>query len=262
MFEDDVWRQYLIEDLRDLPSNVFQICQYGFTEIFNNVIDHAEARTATLYLKKGAEIELSILDDGIGIFEKIQKYENLHDPRESLLHLSKGKFTTDPKKHTGQEIFFTSRVFDRFTIVSNNLSYMRYGEEDWFFEELPTYEPGTYVDMRINRGSHKTLAEIFQRYTSGDDLSFNKTHALVQLSKHKDEPYISRSQAKRLLINLEKFQSITLDFKDVEVVGQGFVDEVFRVFRNDHPNINLDYINANPSVEFMIKRGLANEKSH
>lgn len=67
---------------------------------------------------------------------------------------------------------------------------------------------------------------------------------------------MSRSQAKRVILGLEKFQQITLDFSGVRFVGQGFVDEVFRVFKRAHPNSTINYINANSDVTFMIQRGL------
>ncbi len=67
---------------------------------------------------------------------------------------------------------------------------------------------------------------------------------------------ISRSQAKRLTSGFERFVDITLDFDRVEAVGQGFVDELFRVYQQAHPEIRFHYINANENVEFMIKRGL------
>lgn len=87
-------------------------------------------------------------------------------------------------------------------------------------------------------------------------IGFSKTHALVQLSKHKDEFFIYRSQAKRLLLNLDKFLYITLDFKGVASVGQGFVHHVFRIFKNHHPQIQIDYKNANENITFMIQRGI------
>jgi hypothetical protein len=47
-----------------------------------------------------------------------------------------------------------------------------------------------------------------------------------------------------------------LDFRGVESVGQGFVDEVFRVFATAHPEVRLVPANISPPVEFMITRGL------
>jgi hypothetical protein len=42
-------------------------------------------------------------------------------------------------------------------------------------------------------------------------------------------------------------------------VGQGFVDEVFRIFQKKHPNIKIEFTNANEDVRFMIERGLPDQ---
>jgi STAS-like domain of unknown function (DUF4325) len=39
-------------------------------------------------------------------------------------------------------------------------------------------------------------------------------------------------------------------------VGQGFVDELIRVWPNTHPDKSVIPINMNAAVEFMITRGL------
>jgi hypothetical protein len=65
--------------------------------------------------------------------------------------------------------------------------------------------------------------------------------------------YVSRSEAKRLLHNLERFSEIELDMRDVVSVGQGFADEVFRVFANKHPGILIQSINSGDAVEAMIQ---------
>lgn len=79
---------------------------------------------------------------------------------------------------------------------------------------------------------------------------------IVKLAQLDGERFISRSQAKRLTLGLEKFKRVVLDFSKVETVGQGFVDEVFRVFQNKHKDIEITYENANENVEFMIKRSV------
>jgi len=80
---------------------------------------------------------------------------------------------------------------------------------------------------------------------------------IISLSKIGSETLISRSQAKGIVLGLEKFNYVTLDFDGIRLAGQGFVDEVFRVFANAHPDTKITYINANADVEFMIKRGFA-----
>ncbi|MBQ6421232.1 MAG: STAS-like domain-containing protein [Clostridia bacterium] len=59
---------------------------------------------------------------------------------------------------------------------------------------------------------------------------------------------VSRSQAKRLCARLEGFREVSLDFADVEWIGQGFADQVFRVFQNENPEIRLLPLNMNRDV--------------
>jgi hypothetical protein len=54
---------------------------------------------------------------------------------------------------------------------------------------------------------------------------------------------------------LERFREIVMDFQGVEGVGQGFVDEVFRVWTRTHPHITITPINMSPLVKIMIQRG-------
>jgi len=100
------------------------------------------------------------------------------------------------------------------------------------------------------------LINIFQAYQDDESLEFNKTDILVSLAPLYGSRLISRSQAKRVTQHLEQFTSITLDFKHVESVGQGFVDELFRVYQNTRPTFLIKYSNANEDVEYMIKRVL------
>jgi hypothetical protein len=68
---------------------------------------------------------------------------------------------------------------------------------------------------------------------------------------------LARSEARRILSGLEKFHVVTLDFDRVETVGQGFADEIFRVFTNSFPKIKIVPINMNKEVQFMVTRAVA-----
>src|ERR1017187_4376752 len=114
MTEDSAWSE-VGQQLGPLPENVRDIWHYGFTEMFNNAIDHSGATFAHVSMKKtAASTEIAIDDFGVGIFRKIQEALSLSDERHAVLELAKGKFTTDPKRHSGEGIFFTSRSFDDF----------------------------------------------------------------------------------------------------------------------------------------------------
>lgn len=241
-----------------LADNLKIIFAYGFTEIFNNALDHS--RGSRIIVKTDYENKswiLTISDDGMGIFKSIFSYFKLDDIRESVLQLNKGKMTTDPVRHSGEGIFFTSKVFDRFEIYANELYFLKDNlENDWSLSAHMPVKKGTSIIMTIGDKSKTSLIDIFKKYQDPETLAFDRTDIVVELSKIEDEILISRSQAKRITLGLEKFKHVTLDFSGIKLVGQGFVDELFRVYSNAHPEITFHYINANSDVEFMIKRGL------
>ncbi|MEK7246505.1 MAG: STAS-like domain-containing protein, partial [Pseudomonadota bacterium] len=47
---------------------------------------------------------------------------------------------------------------------------------------------------------------------------------------------------------------VILDFEGVPQIGQAFADEIFRVFRQDHPGIDIFAIRTNPEVAETIER--------
>lgn len=106
--------------------------------------------------------------------------------------------------------------------------------------------------------TERTTKEIFDEYTS-DDFVFNKTKITVHLAKdYLGHDFVSRSLAKRILMNVEKFKIIILDFENIDNIGQGFADEVFRVFKNKNPDITIVPVNMNEEIEFMINRAMKN----
>ena len=251
--EDKVWREHIRPLMNGLPTNVLSICQYGFTEIVNNAIDHSEGTILIVGLERTYKnIALRIIDNGVGIFNKIQKELNLDDPIHAILELSKGKLTTDPVHHTGEGIFFASRMFDKFTIISGKLYFSYQGEIDWLLEDNQEFSEGTGITLEISIFSKRTTQQVFDRYTTAGDYGFSKTHVPVFLATYGDENLISRSQAKRLLTRFEKFREIILDFANVTFIGQAFADEVFRVFQTQNPGVHLVPINMSKQVKKMI----------
>jgi hypothetical protein len=50
--------------------------------------------------------------------------------------------------------------------------------------------------------------------------------------QYEGESLMSRSQARRLMNRFDRFSEVVLDFTGVNFIGQGFADEIFRVFAN------------------------------
>lgn len=256
--EDVVWRNDIVSLLGELPNNVIDIWHYGFTEILNNAIDHSSGQSVVVQVKKTAlNCEIAIYDNGEGIFKKIQRELNLHDERHAVLELAKGKLTTDPDNHTGEGIFFSSRMFDDFRILSGNVYFSHTHDEveDWIIENQRD-QTGTGVFMELKNNTTRTTKQIFDNFTSDEDYGFTKTVVPVRLAQYGDEKLVSRSQAKRLLDRVDKFRTVIFDFDEVDSIGQAFADEVFRVFQHHHPDIELIYIKASKSVQDMINRAI------
>ena len=250
--EDVVWRREVSRKLSEsIPENIRNICHFGFTEMLNNVIDHSEGKKAEVdVIRTPVSIRLYVKDDGVGIFRKIQTSLNLEDERHAILELSKGKLTTDPQHHTGEGIFFTSRAFDRFRIVSGHLYFSHSTESgDWLLTRDEEKEVGgTTVIMEIDLNSKRQLRHVFDSFAPPDDFGFSKTVVPVMLAQYGEDNLVSRSQAKRLLARFDRFKEVILDFKGVNSIGQAFADEVFRVFPDQHPAIRLIPINMNKQV--------------
>src|SRR3989344_4156324 len=241
---------------KQAPENGQSIISYAFSEMLNNAIEHSASK----------DIEVQIIDDdrnlkfivndfGVGVFRNVIKKRHLRNEFEAMQELLKGKTTTAPQAHSGEGIFFTSKVADRFVLESfvhrlvvDNLV------NDVFFEEQKPSKAGTRVIFLISKKSRRHLIDIFRQYeTDPEKHAFDKTEIRVRLYTM-GNVYISRSQARRILAGLNKFQSVVFDFNRVPTVGQAFADEIFRVFRNSHPKIMLEAVNMNEGVKFMVER--------
>ena len=255
--EHHIWQLRVLPLLEGLPRNILGICSHGFTEMLNNVVDHSASIKCLIGIRRNyADVEFLIRDYGIGIFEKIQRDFGLADPRDALLQLSKGKLTSDKTRHSGEGIYFTSRMFDRFQIASRSLFYERNRQEDddWLIEtgDRNSSPDGTRVYLRISTDITWTRQDVFDKYL-GNRIGFGTTHVPVKLGLYPDGELVSRSQAKRILARFENFSEVLLDFDGVPTIAQPFADEIFRVFNLEHPDINVVAVRTSSRVRKMIE---------
>ena len=196
-----------------------------------------------------------IFDPKILVRENLEKLEGIVKKLESgevplddaIKELFKGKVTTNTTNHSGEGIFFTSQIMDKFYISSSNRIFTRSKLEN---DTLKcSNNNGTLVFMTLANRTRKSVSDVFNKYSSVDE-GFNKTE--VNIKSVFDNDPISRSQAKRLCQGLEKFDEIILDFEGVDFIGQGFAHQLFVVFQNLYPNIIIETENTNDNVLLMI----------
>lgn len=263
--KDDLVNKTLDEDLvlgeikrstiifNGLKENIAHILSYAFTEMLNNAIEHSNSEKIFYEIKRsGNELTFEIKDSGVGIFTNIENKFGLSNELEAIQELVKGKSTTDPKHHSGEGIFFTSKIADELILSSHKTKLIFDNKQDDIAVGDIRSIQGTRVEFSIGTDSKKDLQKLFEEFST-NAMEFDKTRVRVSLFAGGVE-YISRSQARRLMINLDKYNVIELDFKGINSIGQGFADQVFRVFQGDHPEIVIKALNCIPVVDFMIAR--------
>ena len=239
----------LAKQISHLSENIQQIWAYAVSEMVNNVIDHSSAEHMEIIVEQNyLQTSVLIIDDGVGIFEKIKKHFSLPGLDEAICELFKGKLTTDEVNHSGEGIFFTSRMMDNFLISSSGKTFTTSKYNNDSIIDMDDITNGTCVLMSLSNFTHKSAREVFDLYS---DVDGGFTTTRIPLKNIFDSAPVSRSQAKRLCNRLEKFEEVILDFEGISWMGQGFAHQIFAVFKNANPDITIKPINMNESVENM-----------
>jgi anti-sigma regulatory factor (Ser/Thr protein kinase) len=239
-----------------LKDNVRSIFDYAFSEMLNNAIEHSMSKFIEIMVcKKDNRLSFEVKDSGIGVFRNVMQQRGLSSEAEAMQDLLKGKTTTAPMAHSGEGIFFTSKIADVFTLDSyGNQLTIDNKLNDIFFGKSEKTIRGTKVTFSVALNSTKHTTDIFGQFqTDKSEPAFDKTEIQIKLYMS-GTVHISRSQARRVLSGLEKFKTVILDFDKVPIVGQAFADEVFRVFKSKYPKITIIPTNMNDTVEFMVRR--------
>jgi len=240
--------------LRKLPTALSDAFAYALTEMVNNVIDHSgSARYEVALWLDGKGLNFEVEDSGVGAFERFRRALKLPDHLTALQEISKGKSTSAQSRHSGEGIFFTSKVASWFELEANALRWVVDNRRHDTAIAPGRPGSGTRVRVELDAAHVRPIAEVFAEYSH--DSEFDVTRAHVKLFEY-GERFVSRSEAKRLAAGLEKFRGVILDFAGVRMVGQGFADELFRVWGAAHPNIVLKPVNMNAAVALMVQRAL------
>ncbi|HVZ12735.1 MAG TPA: DUF4325 domain-containing protein [Patescibacteria group bacterium] len=264
LLRDAVKEHEILDDINhqspflvNLNENIRSLFDYALSEILNNAIEHS--RSKHIDIEVGVEndnLNFTVSDSGIGVFRNVMTQRNLHSEFEAMQDLLKGKTTTQPHAHSGEGIFFTSKVADLFVLESFGFELRVDNKIDdiFFQQDVKPEKKGTKVSFSLSTKTAKHLKDIFSKYeTDHSNPDFDKTEIHVRLYSV-GTIYVSRSQARRVLTGLDRFKTIILNFDKVPTIGQAFADEVFRVFQQRNPDVIIIPIHMNEAVKYMVDR--------
>lgn len=245
------YEKFFKKYISDFSQNVHDMWSYVMSEMVNNVMDHSESETLNMivfqdYLKTTVIID----DNGVGIFKKIKEHFDMPSIDDAICELFKGKLTTNETCHSGEGIFFSSRIMDTFEIYSDSKHFSINRLNDWELHDWQSAidKKGTTLIMSLSNRSTKKLVDIFNAYSNVDG-GFKKT--VIPLRYIFESSPISRSQAKRVCARLQNFSKVEIDFEGIEWVGQAFMHEIFSVFCKSHEGIELVPTNMNKTCQDM-----------
>jgi len=253
LHEDMPWRRDFAPCF-ELPRQIARMAQHAFTELLNNAVDHSGGTAVTVSMRQTPlQVQLLVSDDGCGLFERIAKKFDIPDPQLALLELCKGKLTSAPRKHSGHGLFFTSQLADVFDIHANAQAFQRRAWErlQWHRGRHAT-QVGTSIYVALQLDSTRTLDEVLRAHSlNQDSMGFERTVVPMHLLGCA-QVLASRADAKRAVARLSNFRLAEIDFAGITDVGHGFADEMFRVFRRDHPDTELVPVGMNAQVAAMV----------
>jgi anti-sigma regulatory factor (Ser/Thr protein kinase) len=239
----------------DLPREVNRMTQHAFGELVNNAIDHSEGTTVTVSLRQTpSHVQLLVSDDGRGVFDKIQESFSLGDAHQAMLELSKGKLTSQPARHSGRGLFFTSRLADVFDLHANAAAFQR---RDWdrtgWKPGKPLKRQGTSVYFGLALDTPRTLESVLRAHSlDGQGFDFERTIVPLRLVASDVAGLESRAQARRVAHRLNRFKHAEIDFNGISHIGHSFADELFRVLAADTAGVDMVPVNMAPDVAAMV----------
>jgi anti-sigma regulatory factor (Ser/Thr protein kinase) len=239
-----------------MPPTVQRMLQHAFQELLNNAIDHSGGTLVTVSVRQTpTQAQLLVSDDGCGLFDRVRQAFAIEDPTHAMLELSKGKLTSQPERHMGRGLFFTSQLADVFDLHANGAAFQRRGWEGRGWRSgRPLAGAGTSVYLAISMDTRRTLDSVLDLWSCDrNGVAFDRTSVSLKLMAANGTALDSRAQARRVAARLQQFKCAEVDFDGISEIGHGFADELFRVFAHDHPRVQLVPMNMAPRVAALVQ---------
>jgi len=254
--EDAPWRRDFAPNF-ELPGEVRRMAQHAFTELVNNAIDHSGGTSVTVSMRQTPlQLQLLVSDDGVGLFRRIENTFSIDEPALAMLELAKGKLSTQPERHRGHGLYFTSLLADVFDLHANAASFQCRAWLPRRWQRGTAHaaaRSGTSIYLAIALDTPRTLDGVLRAASlEPDGYAFERTRVPLHLLAD-GGTLASRADARRVSARLAQFKRVELDFEGLAEVGHGFADELMRVWRSEQPGVDLEFTAMAPRVAQMLQ---------
>ena len=251
---DEILKKQILPNLNSVALNIYEICEFSIMALLSNALDHAQATKLhyKLYVSPN-DVHFVLSDNGIGIFENLNNSLILEDIQVAAIEIAKGRITTDPQNHGGDELMTVIHLFDKVTIDSSGICLTYYNKKNEWTVTRSSQQKGTRIHLEIKSKSRRTCQEIFRQI-------FDRENKLVRipvnLVRSDGEQVNSRIQAQSLLHNIKDLTEIEFDFKNIELIGPAFADELVRKTKEKNQIANIKWTNSTKMVDLLMSRAI------
>lgn len=250
---DHFLQNEIIPNLKKLPKNIFELCEFALNALLTNVYDHSGATHFSVKIfSTQKETHVVVMDNGSGIFQHIRDGLGLEGKTISAIELAKGSslgIQTD--NHAGDDLHAVIMLFDIITIDSSEISLCYEKKLDCWSLEDSKQAKGTKIHLRVSTKSNVTCDDTFAKIFGKESTNLRIP---VNLARTNGELLASRYQAQKLMYNIELSKGITFDFKGIKMIGPAFAHELVWIIRKKNLSLDIDWINAEKTVDLLMSR--------
>ena len=240
--------------LKSLSQNVRELCEFSLSALFYNIHDHAAATQVNykIYISH-TEVHIIVSDNGIGLYQGIAKAFHFSEIQTAAVEIAKGHVTSDPENHAGDDLMVVIHLFDQVEILSSGVSLkFNNDQNDWVLGQSKQ-QSGTRIHLGIRTNSKRTCQDVFKNI-------FEKFRTFanipVKLAQSNGEQLNSREQAQNLLHNIKQLNGIEFDFKNIDLVGPAFADELVRKTLEKNRKMDIKWVNTTHMVDVLMSRAI------
>lgn len=251
---DQILRSQILPNLDSVPLNIYEICEFSIGALLSNTLDHSKATKLNykLYVSS-TDVHFVLSDNGIGIFEKLNTSLSLTDIQVAVLEIAKGHITTDPDNHSGEELMTVIHLFDKVTIDSSGVCLTYHNQNNEWIVSGSAQQKGTRIHLEIKSNSRRTCQDVFRQIF---DQESKMVRIPVNLIRGEGEQVNSRTQAQNLLYNIKDLNEIEFDFKNIDLIGPAFADELVRKTKEKNQIADIKWINSTKIVDVLMSRAM------